>query len=43
MGKTMQLVFAVVFAIYFGCIDPKLHDTDFFVIRPCLTMAENLS
>lgn len=43
LDKAMQLVFAVVFAIYFGGINPKLHDTDFLVNRPCLTMAENLS
>jgi len=42
LDKAVQLVFAVVIAIYFGNINPKLQDTDFLVNRPCFTMAENL-
>jgi hypothetical protein len=32
----MQLVFAAFLAVYFGGINPTLHDTDFLVNRPCL-------
>ena len=43
LNKAMQFVFAAVLAIYFGSINPKLHETDFPANRPCLTMAENMS
>jgi hypothetical protein len=42
LDKAMQLLFAMALAIYFGSINPKLHDNDFLVNRPCLRTAENM-